>query len=185
MNPEILRFPDREAFRSWLCLHCRDGKGIEIEFDRREGLQKADALDEALCFGWIDGVLHKIDANRYRLYYTERRGRSIWSSPNKANVLRLEAEGRMTDFGREKVEEAKKNGEWDHARTMPAADPAQIALLLEVIGDHEPARTNFLRMSPSVQWTYTRFFLDAKGEETKKTRIARILSRLDQNLKPM
>lgn len=185
MNPEILRFPDRESFRSWLSAHCREGKGIEIEFDRQKGLQKADALEEALCFGWIDGILHKVDDHRYRLYYTERKGRSIWSETNKKTALRLEAEGRMTDYGREKIDEARKNGEWDHPRSLPAADPAQIALFLEALGEHEPARTNFARMSPSVQWTYTRFFFDAKGEETKKTRLSRILDRLDRNLKPM
>lgn len=90
----------------------------------------------------------------------------------------------MTDFGRSKIEEAKKNGQWYAPSPMPVTEEqiAQVSVLLE---GHEPARTNFQAMPPSVKKTYTRAYFDAKTEAGREKRIAWMVDRLNQNLKPM
>lgn len=90
----------------------------------------------------------------------------------------------MTDFGREKIEKAKKNGQWD-APKSPAITEEQIALLSELLIDYEPAHTNFEDMSLSVKKTYTRAYLDAKTDAGREKRIAWMVDRLNKNLKPM
>ncbi len=79
-----------------------------------------EALEEALCFGWIDGQMKSIDDNKYIKYFSSRRENSKWSEKNKALVEKLEKQGLMTDYGKVKIEEAKKNGQWD------APKPAEI-----------------------------------------------------------
>lgn len=74
-------------------------------------IKAAEALEEALCFGWIDGQMKSIDDKTYKKYFSMRRDKSKWSEKNKALVKTLEERGLMTDFGRKKIEEAKKNGQ--------------------------------------------------------------------------
>ena len=90
----------------------------------------------------------------------------------------------MTDFGRAKIEEAKKNGQWDRPKDPPVTDE-QTAFLLDLLKEHEPAYTNFLAMSPSVKKTYTRAYYDAKTDAGRAGRIAWMIERLNKNLKPM
>ena len=111
---EILTFSSREEFRSWLSGHCRSPEGVWLVFDRAGGTLKAgEALEEALCFGWIDGQMRRIDDKTYRKYFSPRREKSRWSEKNKALAQRLEEQGRMTEFGRAKIREARQNGRWD------------------------------------------------------------------------
>ena len=90
----------------------------------------------------------------------------------------------MTVSGREKIEEAKKNGQW-YAPGPAAVTEEQIAQLSAMLEGHEPAWTHFQTMSPSVKKTYTRAYLDAKTEAGREKRIAWIADRLDRGLKPM
>ena len=90
----------------------------------------------------------------------------------------------MTQQGLEAIERAKKNGSWDNAKRILINDE-QIQMFKEIIQPHEPAYTNFLAMSHSVQRTYTGFYLDAKSDKTRQDRIEKIIDRLNSNLKPM
>ena len=103
---------------------------------------------------------------------------------NKALVKKLEEQGLMTDFGRKKVEEARKNGQWDAPKPM-AITEEQIACLSALLEKYEPAFTNFQAMSLSVKKTYTRAYLDAKTDSGREKRIAWMVDRLNKNLKPM
>lgn len=147
-------------------------------------LSANDALEEALCFGWIDGQMQRLDDVSYLKYFAQRRENSKWSEKNKGIVRRLEEQGVMTDYGREKIEAAKKNGQWNQPKAAPITEQ-QIADLSDILKDYEPAYTNFMAMSPSVKKTYTKAFLDAKTETGKKSRLAWMVKRLNQNLKPM
>lgn len=113
-----------------------------------------------------------------------RREKSNWSEKNKALAKNLEERGLMTDFGRKKIEEAKKNGQWYTSKSVVITDEqiAQISALLE---GYEPACTNFLAMPLSVKKTYTRAYFDAKTDSGRKKRIAWMVDRLNKNLKPM
>lgn len=91
----------------------------------------------------------------------------------------------MTDFGREKIAEAKRNGQWDALNPLAIITEEQIARLSALLKGYEPAYTNFQAMSMSVKETYTRAYLDAKTEVGRKKRIAWMVDRLNKNLKPM
>ena len=90
----------------------------------------------------------------------------------------------MTEHGRKKIEEAKKNGQWDAPKPMPVTEE-QIACLSSLLEGYEPAFTNFEAMSLSVKKTYARAYFDAKTESGREKRIAWMVGRLNQNLKPM
>ena len=102
----------------------------------------------------------------------------------EALVQNLEERGLMTDFGRTKIEEAKKNGQW-YAPNPMAVTEEQIACLSALLKGHEPACTNWEAMPMSVKKTYTRAYLDAKTDAGREKRIAWIVDRLNKNLKPM
>ena len=182
-----LKFAGRAAFREWLCENCLSSGGVWLLLGKAGGpktLKAEEALEEALCFGWIDGQMQSIDEKTYRKYFSPRREKSTWSEKNKALVKSLEDRGLMTEHGRRKIEEAKKNGQWS-APKAPAITEEQIAAVAALLEGHEPACTNFRAMSPSVQKTYTRAYLDAKTDAGREKRLAWMVNRLDQNLKPM
>ena len=184
---DILTFADREAFRSWLEGHCLSDDGVWLLFGKAGGpgtVKAGEALEEALCFGWIDGQMQSIDDKTYKKYFSRRREMSKWSEKNKKLAEDLEKRGLMTDFGREKMEEAKKNGQWD-APKPAAVTEDQIARVSEVLKGYEPAFTNWKAMSPSVKKTYTQAYLDAKTDAGREKRVAWMVDRLNKNLKPM
>lgn len=184
---DLMTFGNREEFRKWLGDHCLEEEGVWLLFGKAGGpktVRAGEALEEALCFGWIDGQMQRIDDNTYKKYFSMRRENSKWSEKNKALVRDLEERGLMTDFGRKKIEEAKKNGQWDAPKAAGPTD-GQIAQLTELLKEYEPACTNFQAMSLSVKKTYTRAYLDAKTDAGRQKRIAWMVDRLNRNLKPM
>lgn len=187
MISKIMEFPNREVFRTWLCDNCLSDDGVWLLFGKtgRPKTIKADeALEEALCFGWIDGQMQSIDDKTYKKYFSLRRKNSKWSEKNKELVETLEKHGRMTDFGRKKIAEAKENGQWD-APKSPMETEDQIASVADLLKGQEPAYTNFMAMSLSVKKTYTRAYFDAKTEEGRVKRLSWMMERLDKNLTPM
>lgn len=182
-----LLFASREDFRQWLCRNCQSGDGVWLLFGKAgepQTVSAGEALEEALCFGWIDGQMQRIDDHTYRKYFSMRREKSKWSEKNKALAARLEAQGLMTDFGREKIEEAKASGQWDAPAPVPVTEE-QIDLLSALLEGHEPACTHFRAMPPSVRRTYARAYCDAKTDAGREKRMAWIIDRLNRNLRPM
>lgn len=180
-------FETRTDFRKWLNDNCTTSSGIWLVFSKHASiktLKASEALEEALCFGWIDGQVQSIDEMEYLKYFSARRKGSRWSEKNKNLVKELEAAGKMTDFGRAKIEEAKKNGMWDKPKPEPITDE-QVQMLAELIRDIEPAYTNFNSMSSSVRKNYAGLYFDAKSDDAKKRRLEKIIGRLNLNLKPM
>lgn len=159
---ETMNFTNREEFREWLHVHCLSNDGIWLLFGKAGGpktIKATEALEDALCFGWIDGQMEKIDDKTYKKYFSLRRKNSKWSEKNKALVKKLEEQGLMTDFGRKKIDEAKKNGQWEASNPLAIITEEQIDCLSDLLKDYEPAYTNFQTMSPSVKKTYTRAYL--------------------------
>ena len=184
---EYLQFTLRGEFRSWLKDNSQSSGGVWILFGKTGGpktIKASEALEEALCFGWIDGQMQSIDGKSYIKYFSIRRKNSKWSDKNKTLVEKLEKQGIMTDYGREKIEEAKNNGQWDAPKSLEITDE-QIAFLSDLLKVSEPAYTNFLAMSPSVIKTYTRAYFDAKTDDGRVKRLSWIVERLNKNLKPM
>ncbi len=184
---DILKFNNREEFRSWLSDHYHSTEGVWLLFGKAGGpktIKAGEALEEALCFGWIDGQMQRIDEKTYKKYFSMRRENSKWSEKNKALAMDLEKQGRMTDFGKKKIEDAKRNGQWN-AKGPMAITSEHIDILSALLEGYEPACANFKAMPLSVKKTYTRAYLDAKTQAGREKRLAWMVDRLNQNLKPM
>lgn len=187
MNAQ-LHFKTRDEFRSWLSDNCQSGDGVWLLFGKTRELVTlgaSEALEEALCFGWIDGLMKKVDDNSYVKYFSARRKDSKWSAKNKSLAESLEMQGLMTDFGRAKIQEAKNNGRWEHANKPSAVAEEQIETVAELLKENQQAYENFQKMSPSVKKTYTRAYFDAKTDNGREKRLEWMAARLEKNLKPM
>ncbi len=180
-------FASKDEFRIWLTENCLTCKGIWLLFGKAGGpitISPQEALEEALCFGWIDSQLKSLDDKAYIKYFSPRRKGGEWSEKNKALIDELERQGRMTDFGRLRIEEAKQNGTFKPRDRLPITQEQMDALAAQLTGI-EPAYTNFLAMSPSVKRTYTALWREGKSEETRRKTFQKIADRLNRNLKPM
>ena len=184
---EPLEFHDRAAFREWLHKYGTSSDGVWLLFGKKGGpvtLAAAEALEEALCYGWIDGQMQSLDSTKYKKYFARRTANSKWSEKNKVLVEKLEERGIMTDYGRDKIAQAKENGQWN-APKAPAVSDDQVAFLSDLLRDHKPASVNFQAMPPSVKKTYTRAYFDAKTDAGREGRLSWMIDRLNKNLKPM
>ncbi len=180
-------FKCNKDFREWLIENHDSHDAVWLVFGKSgklDTLHPDEALKEALCFGWIDGLLKRVDDACYIKRFSHRNKTSQWSERNKNFVKELIDNGMMTKYGFEEIERAKKNGKWINTERKPVTQD-DIKILLDAIGDTEPARTNFLGMSASVQKIYAINYLSAKREDTKKRRLIKTIDRLNRNLKPM
>jgi uncharacterized protein YdeI (YjbR/CyaY-like superfamily) len=185
--PEQLLFPDRAHFRQWLQENHSISGGVWLVFSKAgelRTLKASEALEEALCFGWIDGLIKRLDDEKYLKMFSPRRKVSRWSAVNRALACRLIDSGQMTEHGLAAVEQARKKGTWDAPQRERVPDD-QAELLTEALQGADLALANFLEMAPSVRKAYTAFYLDAKREETRVRRLERIVKRLNANKGPM
>ena len=177
MKPK--QFKDRAGWRAWLAKNHGQEREIWLAYYKKGTGKKSvgyeEALEEALCYGWIDSTVKKLDAERYIQRYTPRKPKSLWSASNKARVERLAREGRLAPPGLAAVETAKRNGAWralDRADVKPEI-PADLAAAIE--GDPQ-AKASFGRVSASQKKMCARFILSAKRPETRIRRVSRCLA---------
>ena len=174
---KYLTFSGREEWRAWLEEHhAREQEAWLLHPKKkaaRQSLSYQEALEEALCYGWIDSLLIALDSERFALRYSPRKRRSIWSEGNRRRVERLVAEGRMTPAGLEKIAEAKENGEWDAATAREEVDsiPADLEDALGTRG----ALAAFKRWPVSRRKGYLYWLSSAKRPETRQKRIRTIV----------
>lgn len=187
MKDDQLAFASRAEFRSWLVENHQKSPGIWLVLEKDakvKTLTANEALEEALCFGWIDGQLRSLGADRYVKRFTPRRKASVWSERNRQLAEKLTTDGLMAAAGQAAIEEARRSGAWDRPKPEPISE-AQVEVLAKALADSPKALANFLKMAPSIKRTYTGFYLDAKAEETRRRRLAGIVERLNENKKPM
>lgn len=170
---ERVEVTSRAQWRAWLKKHHRRTEGIWLVRWKvatpTKHVSYAEVVDEALCFGWIDSLPRKLDAERTMLYLSPRKPRSVWSKLNKAHIVRLEAEGRMTAAGRAKVDAAKADGSWN---TLDAAEALEMpADLARALDRRARSRTYFDSLSPSARKMLLTWIGSARTAETRKKRI--------------
>lgn len=185
-NSELI-FQTRALFRTWLASEGTTSEGVWLIFSKTNALTTLsahEALEEALCFGWIDGQMQSLGDDKYKKYFARRRAKSNWSDKNKELTHQLIEKGLMTQQGFDAISCAKQNGEWDNSKHN-ATSEEQIAAFKQLVEPHEPAYTHLSAMPDSVQRTYTLFYLDAKSDKTRQTRLEKIIDRLNKNLKPI
>jgi uncharacterized protein YdeI (YjbR/CyaY-like superfamily) len=119
-----LLVPDASDWRSWLADHHADSSGVRLVLHKKGGtvteLTYEAALQEALCFGWIDGQVNRRDDGSFWQRFTPRRPKSPWSASNVARVAKLIADGRMQPAGQAAIDAAKADGRWEKAYAGPA-----------------------------------------------------------------
>jgi uncharacterized protein YdeI (YjbR/CyaY-like superfamily) len=118
-------FKNRAEFRKWLTTNALANEGIWLIFGKNSNvktIKASEALEEALCLGWIDGQIQSVDENTFIKYFKQRNTASNWSDKNKGLVKKLESQGLMTDFGRTKIKIAQQNGRWTSTKSGPLTD---------------------------------------------------------------
>jgi uncharacterized protein YdeI (YjbR/CyaY-like superfamily) len=190
MNLDIskaLYFADKNAWRKWLEQnHSQEKEVLLIHYRKDSGktsLNHFEAVEEALCFGWIDSILKRVDDERFVLKYTPRKANSIWSKVNRDKAEQLIKAGKMTKAGLAKIEEAKKNGNWDNAYTSLIKDilPAD---LKKALLKNKKAWWNFQKFAATYRNMYIGWVNDAKTENTRMKRITEVVYRSERNIKP-
>ncbi len=173
-------------WRKWLTKNHNKVVEVWLIFYKKEtGKPSIDyeaAVEEALCFGWIDSLVKKIDEERYARKFTPRKDKSVWSAFNKERVKKVIKEGRMTENGLKKIKAAKKSGKWyedEQANYLFTMHP----MFSEALKINKKAKENFEKLSPSHRKHYMGWIVTAKREDAIKRRIEESIKILKQGKK--
>jgi len=174
---------DRAAWRAWLAANHASVPGAWLVTWRprsgRAGLDYEAAVEEALCFGWVDSTAGRVDDDRGKLYFAPRKPRSGWAATNKARVERLLAAGRMAPAGLAVIERAKANGSWEVLDSVERLDvPDDLAATLAA---QPPAAANFAAFPPSARKQMLTWVAFAQRPETRTDRIRQIADAAARN----
>jgi uncharacterized protein YdeI (YjbR/CyaY-like superfamily) len=176
-NKELtqLRAGSIEQWRHWLQNNHRKSDGVWLVFKKKGAgpvsFDYAMALDEALCYGWVDSLVRTLDDREYMRKFTPRKESSTWSDHNKKRVTRLIGDGRMAPYGMEKINAAKENGMWDKKVKPPEVNDELPGALLQAFTEHPLAREQYFRLSRSHQRDYNIWINMAKRAETIHRRV--------------
>ncbi len=177
---------NRQDWRAWLEEHHTTETEVWlIYYKKRSNLPRIpydDAVEEALCFGWIDSLIKRIDDSKYMQKFSPRRDSAQWSELNKRRVARLIKEGKMTPAGMAKVNFQITSDLYD-SELKPKAEPALPDRALKAIQANPLAWENFQRLPPSQKKLYARWINSAKRLETQDRYIQEAITRLEQNRK--
>jgi len=175
---QILFFINRNEFRQWLSINYNQQESIWIEFLKNKGnaFKPEEALEEALCFGWIDSIIKRVDEEKYIKKFSKRRSISKWSEFNKKKVGDLIKSGNMTKIGLEAIENAKQNGQWE--KKPDVIPESSIEILREKLSSHVEILGKFNNLSSSSQRLFARFYFDAKKEEARERRLLKIIENI-------
>lgn len=172
-----LRVLSIEAWKDWLQKHHGSKEVVWLVFQKKgKGHSKVpfsyqEALDEALCMGWVDSLLKRIDEKEYMRKFTPRKVTSTWSEINKKRVEELIFEGRMMPPGMKSIMVARENGMWDKGIQIPEVDESLPGALLTAFQEHPKARDHYFGMAPRAQKQYNIWINMAKRAETVHKRI--------------
>jgi uncharacterized protein YdeI (YjbR/CyaY-like superfamily) len=175
---ELLNFADRNEWRDWLSENHASQTEAWLALSRKHAAQLAlsleAAVEEALCFGWIDGILKPLDKEKFALRFSPRKDNSVWSESNKQRALRLIEQGRMTEAGLDKVRAAQASGEWERAtsREVRMELPAELA---SALATDPQARQRFESLSHSYRKQLIGWLASARREATRHKRLQEIL----------
>jgi uncharacterized protein YdeI (YjbR/CyaY-like superfamily) len=166
----------RAAWRGWLAANHRDSTGVWLVTWKRRTARRTvsyeEAVEEALCFGWIDGRLRPVDDERSMQWFAPRRPKSTWARSNKERVARLEAVGLMTTAGLEAVERARANGSWNSLDDIEAlVMPADLAAALDA---RPGAREQFDAWSASTRRMALAWVTQFKRPETRVAHVEQV-----------
>ncbi|MCB0538319.1 MAG: YdeI/OmpD-associated family protein [Bacteroidetes bacterium] len=175
-----------KEWREWLTQNHIKEDGVWLIYYKKNAdkptISWSEAVDEALCFGWIDSVKKPIDEEKFMQFFSKRKANSLWSKINKEKVSKLTQARKMTPAGFEIIEKAKQNGMWT---LLDEVEELIIPKDLQQAFDAKPKALNyFLSLSKSVKKGMLTWIVVAKREETRQNRINEIVSCATNNKKP-
>lgn len=177
---------NREAWRSWLSQnHATENELWLIFYKKATGqpcIAYGTSVEEALCFGWIDSIIKKIDDTKYARKFTPRKDESNWSELNRKRANKMIKENRMTEAGLSKIQIAKKTKRWDQ-HTKPKIDFGISPEFSNELDKNHQAKENFENLVPTYRKQYIGWINVAKKSETKKQRIAESIALLQKGEK--
>jgi uncharacterized protein YdeI (YjbR/CyaY-like superfamily) len=179
----VLSFRDGESFEQWLDRQPADAAGAWLKLPKKSagepGLTKSEAIDAALCHGWIDGQLDTYDNTHWLVRFTPRRARSKWSEVNRRRATELLAEGRMRASGLAQIEAAKADGRWD-AAYAPASSAAVPADLQQALDASPKAAAFFSTLKGANRYAILYRIGSVKRPETRARKIADYVAMLER-----
>lgn len=177
--------PDAATWRAWLEANHQTIKAVWLVYYKKESGQARvsydDAVDEAICFGWIDSVINKLDEVRSAQYFSPRQPKSNWSKVNKERVARLEKAGKIMPAGQKMIDWAKKNGTWtalDEVENLVIPKDLQAAFEQNIV-----AAQHFNAFARTYKRGILEWLFNAKRPETRQQRIEKIVSMATRNLR--
>jgi uncharacterized protein YdeI (YjbR/CyaY-like superfamily) len=172
---QTLELNSIQEWRTWLAQSHNCVSEIWLVYYKKDTdlptLKYKESLDEALCYGWVDSIIKKIDEQRYARKFTPRRDDSSWSLVNKTRVEELIAEGRMAAPGLAKVEAAKKSGAWDSPTTKPETEFEIHPEFAQALEENPAAKQFFESLAKTYRKQYIYWIATAKREATREKRI--------------
>lgn len=183
MERENVHPKNRQEWRDWLSRNHTRKESIWLVLSRKDsgipGISYAEAVEEALCFGWIDGTANKGDESTFKLTLAPRKKSSGWSKVNKERIDRMMREGRMTAAGLAAIEAAKKDGSWARLDAIEAGEvPDDVQ---QAFRANPAAKANFDSFPPSTRKAILQWVINAKRPETRAKRIEETVSLAAEN----
>ena len=183
---EVFYPKNRQEWREWLQDNYEKKQSVWLIYYKKKSnvptVTYSEAVDEALCFGWIDSKSKPLDEEKFMQFFSRRKEKSVWSKVNKEKIDRLTKEGQMTKAGFDIIAKAKQNGFWsilDEAEALIIPDD------LEKAFEKRPnAKQYFLGLSKSNKRNILQWLVLAKLQTTREKRIIEIVDLADQNRKP-
>ncbi|MCG9899349.1 MAG: YdeI/OmpD-associated family protein [Hydrotalea sp.] len=177
---------NRQEWRDWLQKNHDKKKSIWLVYYKKKSntptVTYSEAVDEALCFGWIDSKSKPLDDEKFMQFFSKRKAKSVWSKVNKEKIERLTKEGLMTKAGFDIIEIAKQNGSWT------ILDEVEALIIPKDLNDkfekRPKAKAYFLSLSRSDKRNILQWLILARRQETRQNRISEIVELADQFLKP-
>lgn len=185
MTKPLLYFKNAQEWREWLHENHSSCNGVELIFYRVdsefESMRWEEAVQVALCYGWIDSTVRKLDDDRRKQAFGPRKDKSVWSKVNKTYIENLIQENLMHESGLRKIEIAKQNGSWT---SLDAVENHEIPDdLQKAFNTNKTAFDNYQNFSTSYRKSYLYWLNQAKREETRKIRIEEIIKLCELNIK--
>jgi uncharacterized protein YdeI (YjbR/CyaY-like superfamily) len=185
---EKLYLTERDAWRAWLKKHHKTKKEIWLIYYKKHTgkprIPYEDAVEEALCFDWIDSTVKKLDNERYAQKFTPRSSKSKWSELNIKRAKKMIKAGRMTRAGLLLFKEVDKYGKKGKVKKPPTEELVIPDELKKELAKDKKAQENFDNFAPGYRRLYIGWITSAKKEETKGKRICRVVEWAGQNKKP-
>lgn len=179
--------PDRARWRAWLeAHHDTEPNGIWLVYYKQHSdkpsLEYNESVEEALCFGWVDSLIRRLDEDRYVRKFTPRKPDSQWAESNRRRVDKLIGQGLMAEPGLALVEYAKANGLWEDAPIPEISETVSPAFRRALDANHA-ARVFFEKLTDAQRRQYVLWINQAKREATTRKRVAEAISLLEQGRK--